>query len=265
MKTRIKFLKKKQLISAGKKSLSAAFSIIVIATLSRIPVSDAGIDTDYGLDQNSNVSGHAVLAHNHEGYPNQSTASYSSLYTKHLQGELNNLAAAGYFTLPSPDCGSLLCVDGIFGTRTRNAVIAYQTARGITADGIVGTTTWTQMLNDVLQMGRYALIPSLSLRVYAFSTCQGVSNSASGPATFIPLGSSAEWSAFRTYAPSNSANISLFSTTCVSGGGSSGTGGSGSSGTSPPAYCSSVYSACCAYFPECGGSCPCSNINNCIC
>ncbi len=33
-------------------------------------------------------------------------------------------------------------VDGVFGTRTENAVKAFQTAREITADGIVGRVTW---------------------------------------------------------------------------------------------------------------------------
>ena len=33
-------------------------------------------------------------------------------------------------------------VDGVFGTRTENAVKAFQVAREITADGIVGRVTW---------------------------------------------------------------------------------------------------------------------------
>jgi hypothetical protein len=36
--------------------------------------------------------------------------------------------------------------DGDFGTGTRNAVIAFQRAKGLTADGIVGQNTWRKLL-----------------------------------------------------------------------------------------------------------------------
>ena len=51
-----------------------------------------------------------------------------------LQTELN---AQGY------DCGE---VDGVFGQNTLNAVIAFQTANGLAADGIVGVQTWGALL-----------------------------------------------------------------------------------------------------------------------
>jgi len=38
--------------------------------------------------------------------------------------------------------GHRLSVDGIFGSGTRSATIAFQRSRGISADGIVGPTTW---------------------------------------------------------------------------------------------------------------------------
>lgn len=38
--------------------------------------------------------------------------------------------------------GQRIATDGIFGTRTRNAVMAFQRANGLTADGIVGPQTW---------------------------------------------------------------------------------------------------------------------------
>lgn len=53
---------------------------------------------------------------------------------KTLQRLLN---ALGY------DCGE---VDGIFGQGTRAAVVAFQKAKGLTADGIVGKATWTALL-----------------------------------------------------------------------------------------------------------------------
>lgn len=36
-------------------------------------------------------------------------------------------------------------IDGVFGTGTRTAVVAFQTSAGLTADGIVGPATWNAM------------------------------------------------------------------------------------------------------------------------
>ena len=41
------------------------------------------------------------------------------------------------------DCGS---VDGIWGAKTEKAVIAFQTDKGLDADGIVGAKTWDALL-----------------------------------------------------------------------------------------------------------------------
>lgn len=45
--------------------------------------------------------------------------------------------------------GYSIAIDGIFGNGTRSVVISYQRARGLAADGIVGSRTWT-----ALQAGR---------------------------------------------------------------------------------------------------------------
>ena len=37
-------------------------------------------------------------------------------------------------------------VDGIFGNRTRNAVVQFQITNGLSADGIVGQNTWTKLM-----------------------------------------------------------------------------------------------------------------------
>lgn len=39
-----------------------------------------------------------------------------------------------------------LTVDGIYGTLTKQAVVAYQTAKGLSVDGIVGTNTWSALI-----------------------------------------------------------------------------------------------------------------------
>ena len=38
-------------------------------------------------------------------------------------------------------------IDGIFGTRTKNAVISFQNANGLGKDGIVGCATWRRITN----------------------------------------------------------------------------------------------------------------------
>ena len=42
--------------------------------------------------------------------------------------------------------GAKLTVDGIFGTATKEALIAYQKSKGLTQDGICGEKTWTKLL-----------------------------------------------------------------------------------------------------------------------
>lgn len=39
--------------------------------------------------------------------------------------------------------------DGVFGSKTRNAVVKFQKAHGLNADGIVGTNTWRALLESV--------------------------------------------------------------------------------------------------------------------
>lgn len=59
------------------------------------------------------------------------------VYVAVLQDALNSL---GY------NAGA---IDGIFGNNTRNAVLRYQRARGLTQDGIVGCNTWKTLTNEV--------------------------------------------------------------------------------------------------------------------
>lgn len=41
-----------------------------------------------------------------------------------------------------------------FGSQTRNAVIQYQTSRGLAADGIIGCNTWRSLQENVVGTGR---------------------------------------------------------------------------------------------------------------
>lgn len=45
--------------------------------------------------------------------------------------------------------GPAVGVDGIFGPGTRTAVQSFQSGRGLTADGIVGRTTWERLIVNV--------------------------------------------------------------------------------------------------------------------
>jgi peptidoglycan hydrolase-like protein with peptidoglycan-binding domain len=41
-----------------------------------------------------------------------------------------------------------LAADGIFGKRTKNAVIAFQKQFGLSADGIIGPATWKRIVAE---------------------------------------------------------------------------------------------------------------------
>lgn len=75
------------------------------------------------------------------GYPLIKQGSIST-YVLIAQDDLNTL---GFRT------GGL---DGIFGSRTREAVRNYQRSRGLSADGIVGCNTWRSLQEDVVGNGR---------------------------------------------------------------------------------------------------------------
>ncbi len=47
--------------------------------------------------------------------------------------------------------GHSLTVDGAFGSGTRSAVMAFQSANGLTADGIIGANTWERLIATVSQ------------------------------------------------------------------------------------------------------------------
>ena len=75
------------------------------------------------------------------GYPTLKRGSLS-VYVLIAQDDLNTL---GFST------GGL---DGIFGTRTYNAVVNYQRSRGLSVDGIIGCNTWRSLQENVISTGR---------------------------------------------------------------------------------------------------------------
>lgn len=52
-------------------------------------------------------------------------------------------------------------IDGIFGSGTKSKVIAFQRAKGLTADGVVGANTWAAMLSTVRQGSTGAVVKAL--------------------------------------------------------------------------------------------------------
>lgn len=62
---------------------------------------------------------------------------------KGAQGNITKLLQERLVTLGYNTNG----VDGIFGNGTKNAVIAFQKSKGLSADGIVGANTWRKLLN----------------------------------------------------------------------------------------------------------------------
>lgn len=75
------------------------------------------------------------------GYPLVRQGS-KGVYVLIAQDGLNTL---GYTT------GGL---DGVFGNKTKNAVIRYQRSRGLSADGIIGCNTWRSIQENVIETGR---------------------------------------------------------------------------------------------------------------
>ncbi len=74
------------------------------------------------------------------GYPLIKSGSKNT-YVLILQDALNNM-------------GRTLDIDGIFGTKTKNAVINFQKYYGLAVDGIVGCNTWRKLVSIANGMGR---------------------------------------------------------------------------------------------------------------
>lgn len=49
-------------------------------------------------------------------------------------------------------------IDGIFGINTKNAVIRFQRANGLSQDGIVGCNTWRKIVEKIKPMQSKTII-----------------------------------------------------------------------------------------------------------
>ncbi len=45
-------------------------------------------------------------------------------------------------------------LDGVFGARTTDSVRQYQSSRGLSADGIIGTNTWNTLMKEIVGRGQ---------------------------------------------------------------------------------------------------------------
>lgn len=78
-----------------------------------------------------------------DGIPGPATLAGCPTVRKGAQGNITKLLQERLVTLGYNTNG----VDGIFGNGTKNAVIAFQKSKGLSADGIVGANTWRKLLN----------------------------------------------------------------------------------------------------------------------
>ena len=77
-----------------------------------------------------------------DGIPGPNTLKGCPLLKKGARGNITKLVQEKLTNLGYSTNG----VDGIFGSGTKSAVIKYQRAKGLSADGIVGQNTWKKLL-----------------------------------------------------------------------------------------------------------------------
>ena len=111
-------------------------------------------------------------------FANISYASYSSPYTEPTT--LIRTTSSGTGVKWVQDMlnhnGYSLTVDGVFGTKTYNAVVSFQKAKGLSVDGIVGYATRTSLKNNAYSTGSATTINS-----YRYTTARV--NFRTGPGT----------------------------------------------------------------------------------
>lgn len=105
-----------------------------------------GIDGDFGSNTKSIVkSFQSANGLSSDGIVGQNT--WLKLIKTVRYGDYNNYAVRAVQYLLNKH-GYSVSVDGDFGSGTRSVVISFQSAKGLSADGIVGNNTWLYLLSD---------------------------------------------------------------------------------------------------------------------
>lgn len=78
------------------------------------------------------------------------------MYGEDIKAVQNKLNSLGY------NCGT---ADGYYGNASKNAVISFQSAKGIDTDGVVGPTTWNALFNSSSSSGGVTL-PGGTIKIF---------------------------------------------------------------------------------------------------
>ncbi len=99
------------------------------------------------LEQISVIKGHNCIQQSGKKLPTVSTGSQGEC-VKAVQIGLNNRLAFISWVSGGKTPYKPIATDGVFGPTTKQAVIDFQNAHKLTADGVVGTATWNELLSD---------------------------------------------------------------------------------------------------------------------
>lgn len=111
----------------------------------------------------------------------QSAEAHSVAYPTRQAGNRNIEVVALQHLLTSR--GYATTADGIFGTGTKDKVIAFQRAQGLTADGVVQAEEWQRLDRDLNQGASGAAVKALQTLVNKFRYSQLEVDGEFGPAT----------------------------------------------------------------------------------
>ena len=104
-------------------------------------ISDSGDDWVRRLQEECNKQGFSNQSV--DGIPGPNTLKGCPIIKEGARGNITKLLQEKLVSLGYNTNG----VDGIFGSGTKSAVIAFQKANGLSTDGIVGENTWRKLLN----------------------------------------------------------------------------------------------------------------------
>lgn len=94
---------------------------------------------DLQKDLNRNFNGKLIV----DGIPDSKTLNACPALTFGVRGKILEIIQKRLNSL-NFNCG---LPDGVFGNNTKSAIIAFQKAKGLVADGIIGNLTWKKLLN----------------------------------------------------------------------------------------------------------------------